>query len=262
MMPYLAKILLYPIKSLDGIEVEKATILDRGALEYDREFAFFDAENKFVNGKRYPKILLLRSEFSLGQRLVKLKFPGENSEQVFHLDQQRPALAAVVSDFLGFPVQLQQNTAMGFPDDTVSPGATVISTATLTEVASWFSGINVDEMRRRMRANIEIDGVPAFWEDGLFAASGETVPFKLGDIQFLAINPCQRCVVPTRDSYSGAVYPNFQKIFGQKRQATMPASVNTGQFNHFYRLSVNTRVPISEAGKMMRLGNSIEISHF
>jgi hypothetical protein len=30
-----------------------------------------------------------------------------------------------------------------------------------------------------MRANIEIDGVPAFWEDGLFAASGETVPFKL-----------------------------------------------------------------------------------
>jgi uncharacterized protein YcbX len=49
MMPYLAKIWLYPIKSLDGIEVEKATILDRGSLEYDREFAFFDAENKFVN---------------------------------------------------------------------------------------------------------------------------------------------------------------------------------------------------------------------
>ncbi len=34
-------------------------------------------------------------------------------------------------------------------------------------------------MRRRMRANIEIDGVPGFWEDGLFAASGETVAFQL-----------------------------------------------------------------------------------
>ncbi|MDP5018378.1 MOSC domain-containing protein [Anabaena sp. UHCC 0187] len=258
-MAYLAKIFLYPIKSLDGVEVEKATILDRGSLKYDREFAFVDAQNKFVNGKRYPKIHLLRSEFFVEQRLVKLKFPGKNSEQVFHLDEERPALAAVFSDFLGFPVQLQQNTTMGFPDDTDSPGATIISTATLIEVASWFPGINVDEMRRRMRANIEIDGVPAFWEDKLFAASGETVSFTVGDVQFLAINPCQRCVVPTRDSYSGEVYPNFQKIFGQKRQATMPTYVNTAQFNHFYRLSVNTRVPVTETGKIITLGSSIEI---
>ena len=62
--PYLAKILLYPIKSLDGIEVEQATILSSGALQYDREFAFVDGQNRFVNGKRYPQIHLLRSQFS------------------------------------------------------------------------------------------------------------------------------------------------------------------------------------------------------
>jgi len=259
-MPYVGKILLYPIKSLDGIEVDEATILDRGALQYDREFAFVDTQNRFVNGKRHAKIHLLRANFSLEQRLIRIKFPGKNSEQVFHLDRERPEIAAAFSDFLGFPVQLQQNTVMGFPDDTDSPGATIISTATLTEVASWFSGISVDEMRRRMRANIEIDGVPAFWEDGLFAASGETVAFKVGDVQFLAINPCQRCVVPTRDSYSGEVYPNFQKIFGQKRQATLPMWVNTAQFNHFYRLAVNTRVPVAEAGKIIQLGNNIDIA--
>jgi uncharacterized protein YcbX len=202
---------------------------------------------------------LLRSNFSLEQRLVKIKFPGESSEQVFHLDGERPALAAALGDFLGFSVQLQQNTTMGFPDDTDSPGATIISNATLTEVASWFSEINVDEMRRRMRANVEIDGVPAFWEDRLFAASGETAAFTVGDVQFLAINPCQRCIVPTRNSYSGEVYLNFQKIFGQKRQATMPRWVNTAQFNHFYRLSVNTRVPVSEVGKIITLGSRIEI---
>ena len=59
--PYLAKILLYPIKSLDGIEVEKAIILSSGALQYNREFAFVDAQNRFVNGKRYPQVHLLRS---------------------------------------------------------------------------------------------------------------------------------------------------------------------------------------------------------
>ncbi|MTJ53328.1 MOSC domain-containing protein [Anabaena sp. UHCC 0253] len=258
-MAYLAKILLYPIKSLDGVEVEKSTILSSSALRHDREFAFVDAQNRFVNGKRYPQILMLRSEFFLEQRLVKLKFPGKNSEQVFHLDEEHSAIAATVSDFLGFPVQLQQNTAMGFPDDTDSPGATIISTATLTEVASWFSGISVDEMRRRIRANLEIDGVPAFWEDRLFAAGSEPVAFTVGDVKFLGINPCQRCVVPTRDSYSGEVYPNFQKIFGQKRQATMPIWVNIAQFNHFYRLSINTRVPVTEAEKMITLGSKIEI---
>lgn len=256
---YLAKIFIYPIKSLDAVEVENATITDTGSLRCDREFALVDAQNRFVNGKRYPQLHLLRSTFSLAKRLIKVKFPGENSEQVFHLDEERPALAAALSNFLGFPVQLQQNTNMGFPDDTDSPGATIISTPTLTEVASWFPSINIDEMRRRMRANIEIDGVPAFWEDRLFAASGETVAFKIADVQFLGINPCQRCIVPMRDSYSGEVYPNFQKIFGQKRQATLPNYVNTTQFNHFYRLAVNTRVPISEAGKKIIIGSSMEI---
>ncbi|MDB9310523.1 MOSC N-terminal beta barrel domain-containing protein [Aphanizomenon sp. CS-733/32] len=79
------------------------------------------------------------------------------------------------------------------------------------------------------------------------------------DVRFLGINPCQRCVVPTRDTYTGEAYPNFQKIFGQKRQATMPTYVNTAQFNHFYRLSVNTRVPVAEVGKIITLGSSIEI---
>ncbi|MGM3309255.1 MOSC domain-containing protein [Anabaena sp. WFMT] len=259
-MPYLAKILLYPIKSLDGIEVEKATILPSGALQYDREFAIVDAQGKFVNGKRHAKIHLLRSEFSLKERIIHLKIPDSDSPQIFHLDREQAELQATLSDFFGFAVKLTQNTNMGFPDDTDSPGATVISTATLTEVASWFPGMSVDEMRRRMRANIEIDGVPAFWEDRLYTANGETVSFIVGDVQFLGVNPCQRCIVPTRDSSLGEAYPNFQKIFVQNRQATMPPWVAASRFNHFFRLSVNTRVAKSEVGKTVEVGNNIEIS--
>lgn len=256
-MPYLAKIFLYPIKSLDGVEVEKATILPGGALRYDRELAIIDAQGKFVNGKRHAKIHLLRSKFSVNERIIHFQFPGSNSPQVFHLDEDLKAIEAILSDFFGFAVKLMQNTNMGFPDDTDSPGPTVISTATLTEVASWFPGMSVDEMRRRMRANIEIDGVPAFWEDRLFTASGETVSFSIGDVQFLGVNPCQRCVVPTRDSYLGEAFPNFQKIFVQKRQATMPSWVDASRFNHFFRLSVNTRVATSEVGKTIEVGNHI-----
>jgi uncharacterized protein YcbX len=282
-MPYLAKIIIYPIKSLDGITVEKARILPSGALKSDgttptygdgatptygdgatptygdREFAIIDAQGKFVNAKRHAKIHLLRSEFSLESRLIYLQLPGSSTKQVFHLDRERHLLAATLSNFFGFGVTLQQNTEMGFPDDTNSPGPTIISTATLKEVASWFSGVSVEEMRRRIRANIEIEGVPAFWEDQLFTIDGETVPFSVGDVLFSGVNPCQRCVVPSRDSLSGAVYSHFQKIFSQQRAATMPNWVEKSRFNHFYRLSVNTRLPASEAGKILQVGSEIKI---
>ncbi|MBD2386632.1 MOSC domain-containing protein [Cylindrospermum sp. FACHB-282] len=266
-MSYLAKILLYPIKSLDGVEVETATILASGAIIGDglrpnlgdREFAIFDAQGRLVNGKRHPKIHLLRSQFSLESRTISLQTPGSNSPQVFHLDEEQQKLTATLSDFFGFTVTLGQNSQQGFPDDTNSLGPTVISTATLVEVAGWYPGLTVDELRRRMRANIEIDGVPAFWEDRLFTEGGHTVSFQVGDVRFFGINPCQRCVVPTRDSYLGVAYPNFAKIFANQRQATLPKWVASSSFQNFYSLSVNTRLAASEAGKILQVGNKIEI---
>ncbi|MBD2560178.1 MULTISPECIES: MOSC domain-containing protein [Nostoc] len=258
-MPYLAKILLYPVKSLDGIEVENARVLASGALQHDREFAIFDEQGRFVNGKRHAKIHLLRAQFALFNRTISLQIPDSDLQRIFHLDEERQALEATLSDFLGFGVTLRQNSLMGFPDDTSSPGPTVISTATLAEVASWFPGLNIDEIRRRMRANIEIDGVPAFWEDQLFSEQGDLVSFRVGDVDFFGVKPCQRCIVPTRDSYLGEAYPNFQKIFVTQRQATLPNWVASSPFNHFYRLSVNTELSPSSAGKILQIGDEIDI---
>ncbi|MBE9004839.1 MOSC N-terminal beta barrel domain-containing protein [Fortiea sp. LEGE XX443] len=258
-MPYLAKILIYPIKSLDGVEVTQTKVLSSGALECDRKFAIIDEEGRFVNGKRHAKIHLLRAQFSISNRTISLQIPNHDLPRVFHLDAEQQTLAATLSDFFGFPLTIVQNPFMGFPDDTDSPGPTVISTATLIEVASWFPGVSVDEMRRRIRANIEIAGVPAFWEDRLFSEPDKLVSFRVGDVLFFGVNPCQRCVVPTRHPDSASAYSNFQKIFIKQRQATLPDWVNLSHFNHFYRLSVNTKLPISEAGKILQIGNEIEI---
>jgi len=84
-------------------------------------------------------------------------------------------------------------------------------------------------------------------------------PFHIVYVQFLGVNPCQRFLVPTRDSLSGVAYPSFQKIFIQKRQATLPEWVASSRFNHFYKLSVNTQLPKSEAGKIIRTGDKVEI---
>ncbi|BAY22627.1 MOSC domain-containing protein [Calothrix sp. NIES-2100] len=257
-MPYLAKIVLYPIKSLDGVEVENVRVLPSGALEYDREFAIFDQGGNVVNAKRHAKIHLLRTEFALLQRTISLQIPSNDSPEIFHLDRERQSLEATLSDFFGFAVTLAQNSQMGFPDDRNCPGPTVISTATLTAVASWFPGVSVEQMRRRIRANIEIGGVPAFWEDRLFSPqSDETVSFRIGDVCFLGIQPCSRCIVPTRDPDSSKADSNFQKIFVQQRQATLPDWAASSRFNHFYRLSVNTRLSTASVARTLQIGNEI-----
>lgn len=257
-VPHIAGISIFPIKSLDGVSVTEATVLESGGLKHDREFAIVDQKGNFVNGKRNAKVHLLRSHFESDFKILSLQIQG-TKQKFFHLDQERTGLEAQLSDYFGFPVKLEQNSIAGFPDDTNASGPTIISTATLETVASWFPGVSVNDMRLRIRANIEIGGVPPFWEDQLFAQTGSSVRFQIAEVIFEGINPCQRCVVLTRDAITAQAYPNFQKIFVTQRKETLPDWVESSRFNHFFRLSVNTKVPASEAGKVLRLGDEVKI---
>ena len=259
-MPYVARICVYPIKSLDGVEVRQAKVLHSGALEGDRQFAIFNEQGKYVNAKCYAKIHLLRSILDLKNNLVSLQIQGSETEESFNLQSQIPRLEAWLSEFFGFTVQIRKNLTTGFPDDTVSPGPTIVSTATLKEVASWYSDLTENDIRRRMRTTIEIDGVPAFWEDKLFSESDSVINFKVGDLQFLGVNPCQRCIVPTRDAVTAEVTSDFQKIFINKRRETLPEWVNKSRFNHYYKLTVNTRLASQEIGnKLIKIGDEVSI---
>ena len=62
-MAYLANIFIYPIKSLDGVSQERATMLSSGAIAHDCEWSLFDQEQKFVNGKNNAQVHSIRSSF-------------------------------------------------------------------------------------------------------------------------------------------------------------------------------------------------------
>ena len=258
MTAYLERIDLYPIKSLDGVSVQAAKLLESGALQYDRTFALFDQTHKFVNGKRYISIHQVRSRFADDFSQVTLQADHAMPAQTFQMTQESSELAAWFSDYFQQPINIRQNNATGFPDDTDSPGPTVISTATLQAVADWF-GLTLAVTRRRFRTNLEINGVPAFWEDHLFAGTGEPVHFQVGSVLLQGINPCQRCVVPTRDPLTGEAIAAFQKQFVQKRAATLPPTVARSRFNHFYRLAVNTRGLPGTAGKTLQVGDPVSV---
>ena len=108
-MPYLSRIFVYPIKSLDGVALTKAKVLKSGALEHDRELAIFDESGQFLNGKRNPKFHLLRTTFDFNSGTVCLQAQGSEQIQVFHIDEERTGLEAWLSDYFGLQVQLQQN---------------------------------------------------------------------------------------------------------------------------------------------------------
>ncbi len=254
-MPHLNHIFVFPIKSLDGVSVTHTTILPGGSLAHDREFVIVDRDGKWVNGKRTAKIHQIRSQFNLNARIVTLSIQG-NDPVSFHLDYARPAIAAWFGDFFGFPVTLEQDTVTGFLDDPSSPGPTIISTATIEQVASWFPNVSVEDSRSRFRTNLELTDVPAFWEDRLYSEN-DPIEFRLGDVQIQGINPCQRCIVPARDAMSGVATPQFQKTFGQKRKEEFPTWASASPFNHYYRLAVNTRIASSEAGKRLHVGDPI-----
>ncbi|AFY74100.1 putative Fe-S protein [Synechococcus sp. PCC 7502] len=259
-MPYLDKIFIYPIKSLDRVEVSEIEVLPSGALVGDRSYAMIDNSGQFVNAKRYPKIHLLRSQFDLKHKTVEIKIQGQDQNFYFDLssDAGTKDLEEWMSGFFEFKVNLIKNLEMGFPDDTESPAPTITSTATLEMVQSWYGDLSLNEVRARFRANLELADVEPFWEDQLFARKGDNSKFQIGNVEFLGINPCARCVVPTRNPETGEVYPNFQKTFSKKRQELLPAWAERSQFNHFYRLTVNTRLSNLGDG-ILRKGDHITI---
>jgi MOSC domain-containing protein len=258
-MPFLEGIFLYPIKSLNGISVSKAEITKNGGLEHDREFAMIGQDGKFINGKRNSKVHLLRSSFNSNFSFVKIHNKTSEDERNFHLVNDRPLFEEWLSGFFGTTIHIEQNESGGFPDDTDSPGPTVAGRESLREVSHWFPPLMAEDIRARFRPNLILGDAPVFWEDRLFGEQDDTVHFQIGNVYLDGINPCQRCVVPTRNPESGDVYPDFQKKFMEHRERSLPSWSPRSRFSHFYRFSVNTRIFPSEKGKVLTVGDEVRI---
>ncbi len=284
-MPTLERITIYPVKSLDGHEVEAATVLPSGALADDRRWRLVDAEGAVVNAKRCGLFAAIRAEFALDGPAVTLRvdpaavaaagLPAADRTRLrllaasaggpFPLLPGPDGPCAWLGRALGQEVFLEERPDGGFPDDTDAPGLTLVSTATLAAVGRWF-GLDLDECRRRFRANLEVGDCDAFWEDTLASPAPLSPPpslgelptdlpvdpyadlpppepraFAVGGVGFRATNVCRRCVVPTRHSRTAVVMPHFRDAFEAWRRRELRADVDAAGWGRLYRLAVNTR---------------------
>jgi uncharacterized protein YcbX len=276
--PRLANIRLHPIKALDPVPVNEARIGPNGGLELDRVWALYSADGRWVNAKRTAAMHLIRASYAPDISSVTLTVPGDRRKipaMSFAFPGDAESAAEWFSMYFEQAIQVRY-TREGFPDDGLAPGPTIVSTASLQAVCEWFPGMTLDEARRRFRTTLEIDAdhsaigneldrssgaaetLPPFWEDQLFAESETSVVrFKIGDVAFEGSNPCARCPVPSRESQTGITNDGFQKRFTDLRRSQLPTWAPAERFDHFYRLATNTRVPSTEHGKLLRLGDAL-----
>ncbi len=301
-MPTLDRITVYPVKSLDGVEVSTARLLPGAGLEHDRRWQLVDLEGRVVNAKRTAVLHAIRVEYAIeglaaavdgvdgeapgslpaiGPNVIALAIdpaavaaaavPGVErlrslAADVFPLVPGSAGPCGWLSEALGFGVLLLERAEGGFPDDRDAPGPTLAATATLAEVARWFS-FDLDEARRRFRVNLEVGGCDAFWEDALASpARPELAPaladlppglaadpyadlpppepreFTIGAACLVAVSVCRRCVVPTRASRTGAATEHFRDAFEARRGRSLRPDIDASAWSHLYRLAVNTHV--------------------
>lgn len=255
-MPTLSRITVYPIKSLDGIEVSSARVLPSGALEHDRRYTLADEDGKLINTRRVPKLTRLRATYDESLLQVTVHLDGQSAS--FSLREEQVELARWCGSVLGVECQLLENSSTGFPDDLECPGPTLVSSGSLEEVAGWFPELEVGETRRRFRTNLEVAIAEPFWEDQLMGAANPTRQFRIGATQWRAEKICQRCAVPTLDSYTGKPIEGFAKQFVSRREQSLPASSPREKFDHFYRMTLNTQLDSLNGAEKIRVGDEVE----
>ena len=253
---FVERIIVYPIKSLDGVSVCECRITDGGSLEHDRLLAIVDEQGTFVNAKRFAKIHAIRAVYTEDFRAVTLSAPDKPAHQFSMEDRDRMSLW--FSDFFEMNLRIMQNTQTGFPDDLEASGPTFVASATLQRVCEWFAasgqGFKFEEAIRRFRPNVLFGGADSFYEDQLYGGA----TFFAGDVTVVGSNPCARCAVPSRHPSTGEVIQGFSKTLSDARKKHLPATSNADHFSHYYRLCLNTRIHSSETGKTLRVGDAVQ----
>lgn len=172
----------FPVKSMLGEQLEALDLDERGVVG-DRIWSVRTAENKIGSGKNtrrfaaLPGLLKLRSHTADAGVTVTLP-TGEK------LLTHEHASCDALSEFLGRPVSLAcESDVSHFDDGPVS----ILGAASGSALADEVGG---EVHPTRFRANILVEGLPPFAEDGLVGQQ-----LRIGDVMLEVTMRSPRCVM-------------------------------------------------------------------
>lgn len=256
--PKVSKLFIYPLKSLDPIELTETTI-GVHSLKHDRTFAMMGEDGRYVNGKRTGRVNQLKATYDLENGLIHLTPRSKKQVETFELNINNRELNKYLEDFFELKLHLVHSEKGELLDVPFSSSATIISTATYKSLQQDLPKHSLDDLRLRFRANIEIEGVDAFWEEQLINSPTTAVKFTIGNVNMIGITPRDRCNVPPRDPLTGDTDKTFIKSMMASRANSLPSDSKLPLFGNNYHLCVDTYLPPTETGKTIKIGDEIKL---
>ncbi len=220
----LTEIWIYPIKSLGGIRLKEAKVLEKG-LAYDRRWMLVNEEGKFLTQRIHPEMALFKLTINneqltithtqkLSNHSILLKPSSVNdSKEVTIWDDTVRAFEVSeessrwFSEMLSIPCKL-----VYFPEENIravdprfAPNQENVSLADgypfliigEASLADLNNRMEVALLMNRFRPNFVFSGGRPFEED-------TWKEFVIGANRFLGVKPCSRCVLTTIDQETAA----------------------------------------------------------
>lgn len=250
-MLQLSEIWVYPVKSLGGIQMQESKVTDRG-LELDRRWLLVDDDGRFLSQREYPELALFKPEIegdflritnralleSIDIPLLSVFSDAASKIEVTVWEDTIDAyeVSQTITDWftklLGFSTRL-----VYMPDESerkLDPDYSI----TGDEITSFSDAYpfliigqsSLDDLNGRLAVQISMNRFrPNFvFTNGEAFEEDTWREFKIGDVSFIGVKPCDRCVMTTVDQEKGVVsgkdplktlaqYRNFgnKVLFGQ-----------------------------------------------
>ena len=226
----LAAIGVYPVKSLRGISPSSVEVEPWG-LAGDRRWLVVDEDWRFVTQRVASRMAVIGAEDVPGGLVLSgadlpafmVRVPGEDAAPA-QVTVWRDTVMARVADAaagrwltqaLGTPCRLVHlhDTSARRTDPAFAPGGSTVSFADGFPVLLTSTASLADLNERlaqpvgmdRFRANLVVEGFAAWDED-------EWGSVVIGNVEFLAVKPCVRCVVTTIDQVTGLRPDRFEPL--------------------------------------------------
>lgn len=244
----LSEIWVYPVKSLGGISLQQSQVTDRG-LELDRRWLLVDDDNRFLSQREHPELALFKPEIEgnnlkithrkllesivipfqpAAKDLIKVTV-WEDTIDAFEVSSE---VSNWFTRLLGFSARL-----VYMPDESerkVDPDY-AISGEEITSFADAYPFLiigqsSLDDLNTRLEVKVSMNRFrPNFvFTNGEAFEEDSWRNFRIGNLSFVGVKPCDRCVMTTVDQEKGIVsgkdplktlakYRNFgnKVLFGQ-----------------------------------------------
>jgi len=212
---------IYPVKSLQGVEVAEAEVLEKG-FRYDRRWMIVDAENTLVTQRTHTQLCQIKLELdeqfisltyhNLPELTIPISLDSGNQATVtvwkddveaIEADQQINDWISKVANMQCKLVYMPEKSARITNPEKSRNGENVsfadefpyliIGQASLDDLNSR---LEVQLPMHRFRPNIVVQGSVPYAED-------HWIDFKIGSTKFYGVGSCRRCVFTTIDQETG-----------------------------------------------------------